>query len=1203
MRRLGIVVIAIVSITSQVFMASRAFACQVEMGTVTVASTYASAVPTEVPFSTNFSSVPAVFLLTTASGGNPCAMRLYDVTTSDFEVACVEPEPEDGPHIAQDVTYVAIPTGACNVEGHDFEVECHDISAIQHGTGVPGTEGWDSILFRHDFAGTAPMVLAEIQTDNSGGLTSTPADASCPWLTVAAQNLTATGIDFALERSEVDDGCDGDVAAETVCYLAVENGSITFEADGGNPGDPSDDVTCQFQNSVGSIVGWDDGCTNVSISAGTAPISTGFKVTHAGGDGGWLRVCSSTATTISLVVDEDEFNDSERNHTAESVSVMACSDSFEVTATTDVTIVDVRSVSDPDAGSAVEWTTKQERNTLGFIVLSEAKDKTRKPIHQDMVRAAFDSLHGQVYRVPLPAHTDTSQPFWIREFHTEGTTDHGPFVLQPPTSQSRPLASKRATRTPTPVAFSLGNVATGLSKTADTSGTEHAVAVNGVVGALVDRTGLQGVAATDLAGAFGVSPGEIETWAKQGTLCAGRKTHVPVHLHGGAATFYAAVADSPIVGKSMHRIKHAKDCSSITSTQTDPTPLPSVAKVMVHLRHERNLVPVTAARPRTANANQDDFWYWRPFFASGKPEDDIVIDIPDALTHSLDTLTLTPLLRGMSNTHHKVEVWLGATRLGVLEGNGFDELSGTFALTAEQAKLGKAIRFVARKDTNAPTMGGGFIDRIDWRFAAAQPPVNADVDITTTFRSETDGALVLPAPDIATLTDITESPVPIKAVDHKGNHLGAVIAKRDYRLDLVSAAHTPTLTTIAAKQPAREATYWVIGPEVWRAPMMKLIAYRQSQGLSAKFASLESIFMHYANGDRDPQAIGQFLQQRWDNDTNKPRYVVLVGSGHFDYFGRLEYGKPILPPVLFGTQDGIFASDTAWGDVVGGDFLPEIAIGRFPVSMRQELDTVLDKIIGYDERPQPSTGNALLISDNRDRAGNFARQNQRISKMLRSDTTIVDVSLEETSIDDARGKLATLWSPDIGFVNYVGHGAPDRFAAEGLLLPGDISNLPASTYPPFVAALSCWINRFDAPGVTSLGQTLLSAKQRGAVAVWASGAISTDAHAHLLNRYFLEASADENTRVGDALIVTYQRYGEAISNPDMPATYHLLGDPATKLSLPVAPQALPPGKQPQQEETSSGGCSALDPGAPLAAGVLVLLVWLITLRKTRTAKG
>ncbi len=50
---------------------------------------------------------------------------------------------------------------------------------------------------------------------------------------------------------------------------------------------------------------------------------------HDGGDGGWVRRCLIENTRVNFTIDEDQYNDTERNHGGEAAGVAAFSQSFD----------------------------------------------------------------------------------------------------------------------------------------------------------------------------------------------------------------------------------------------------------------------------------------------------------------------------------------------------------------------------------------------------------------------------------------------------------------------------------------------------------------------------------------------------------------------------------------------------------------------------------------------------------------------------------------------------------------------------------------------------------------------------------------------------------------------------------------------------------------------------------------------------------
>lgn len=294
---------------------------ELEANQATVSATSATSGFTTIDFTRPFAKIPVVIVLATDQGGNPADLRIRSVSKTGFELTIVEPPGNDGPHAAMTFHYVAmtpgvhtLPTGQTVVAGSQL------ISSIQSSTVVGPSTGFTTVGFGATLANTASVVTS-IQTMNSE-TNAVPGTFSAPWITPLLNSPSASSVQIALERSEVDDGT---VLPETVGYIAFPSGlSSTFFDDNGAT------VTWSASTTLDNIVGFNDACvTNTfsTISFGAARVVAG-KISRDGGDGGWLRRCSISGTTIGLQVDEDIDNDSDRNHTNERAALLAFSSSF-----------------------------------------------------------------------------------------------------------------------------------------------------------------------------------------------------------------------------------------------------------------------------------------------------------------------------------------------------------------------------------------------------------------------------------------------------------------------------------------------------------------------------------------------------------------------------------------------------------------------------------------------------------------------------------------------------------------------------------------------------------------------------------------------------------------------------------------------------------------------------------------------------------
>ncbi|MGK0273468.1 MAG: putative repeat protein (TIGR01451 family) [Cocleimonas sp.] len=309
---------------------SSLMAAQLLVGQQTYNSTFGSGGFTTVPLSPSFSSTPVVFVLPTTQGGDPSNVRVRNINASSFQAAPTEPHRQDGPHVAMQSTSISVDKGNYTLpDGTKFEVDTTSFSDQQFGTDNSGTSSWHQVFFNVAF-NSAPIVVATIQTMNnevgeSGQLP--PAVSSLPFIDVAIRNITTTGFEVSLERSEIADGAV--VSPETVGYMAMEPATGSFV-------DSNNNSIVYKAYSYSGARGWDNNCVSSTFPGGvfsSTPVVMASKRTRNNPDGGWVRRCSLSNSQIGIKIDEDRETegDNERGTTAaeaESISVIAFSSSF-----------------------------------------------------------------------------------------------------------------------------------------------------------------------------------------------------------------------------------------------------------------------------------------------------------------------------------------------------------------------------------------------------------------------------------------------------------------------------------------------------------------------------------------------------------------------------------------------------------------------------------------------------------------------------------------------------------------------------------------------------------------------------------------------------------------------------------------------------------------------------------------------------------
>ncbi len=118
---------------------------------------------------------------------------------------------------------------------------------------------------------------------------------------------------------------------------------------------------------------------------------------------------------------------------------------------------------------------------------------------------------------------------------------------------------------------------------------------------------------------------------------------------------------------------------------------------------------------------------------------------------------------------------------------------------------------------------------------------------------------------------------------------------------------------------------------------------------------LEDIFEEFGFGSRDPTAIRNFVKFVYDHTEGGLKYLVLVGDATYDYKGYSASGGNYLPPyepwmLLWVESPGYSAFDDFYADVVGGEGLADVFIGRIPVRSDAELLSYTEKVIAYERK-------------------------------------------------------------------------------------------------------------------------------------------------------------------------------------------------------------------------------------------------------------
>ncbi|HET8676569.1 MAG TPA: C25 family cysteine peptidase, partial [Blastocatellia bacterium] len=127
-------------------------------------------------------------------------------------------------------------------------------------------------------------------------------------------------------------------------------------------------------------------------------------------------------------------------------------------------------------------------------------------------------------------------------------------------------------------------------------------------------------------------------------------------------------------------------------------------------------------------------------------------------------------------------------------------------------------------------------------------------------------------------------------------------------------------------------------------------------------------------------------------------------------------------------------------------------------------------------------------------------------------------------------------------VNYAGHASVNVWRGN-LLTSEESHSLENGERLSVFVMMNCLNGYFQDVALDSLAESLLKAERGGAVAVWASSAMTYPDQQALMNREFYRQLGNRSLTLGEAAA----RAKAAVLDPDVRRSWILLGDPTTRI--------------------------------------------------------
>lgn len=668
------------------------------------------------------------------------------------------------------------------------------------------------------------------------------------------------------------------------------------------------------------------------------------------------------------------------------------------------------------------------------------------------------------------------------------------------------------------------------------------------------KEGFYGVSLAAIADGMGLPVEDVQALAELDSLqftSQGRPVPLIYDAARGRVVFYGQPTDDWYAREASYRISEGE---GLSMPRRAPGATNGETAFSAQIRFEEDLLPFDAVLEWP-----EDYYYWNFIISSTNPAANLV-DFPfDLDGYGGEAWTLRVDVQGWSKTtarnpDHRAEFRLNGTPVGSIEFDDQNAATAVLAIPPGVASNGANVLTVRGVLTNAATYSYFVLDGFTAEYVRALVPGAATAAVRPGEATSVSAA-GFTEPWALALDE--EGWFPTWIADENGElpTKAWAVAGEDERFAVIEAAAIPMLDPEPAAADAwflaetNGVDYLVIASRALAPAAQELADYRAGQGLRVGVAVFEDVCDLLYEGLRSPAAIPELLGYAEAVWSEPPQMVLLAGNGHTDYLGVFSNEVNHLPPLLRQTCDGLFAADELLADT-GGDELPDVAIGRLPARTAEELAAMIAKIKAYEADAEAAWRNQWIFANDRaDEAGNFAESVARFTNLVQTPYAVsARIDLDAMALAPARAALFAGIHAGAGVVHYTGHGTTVKLSSQGLLTAADV-NAMTNVHTPVVAALCCLAGHFEAPAMDSLAELLMRRPQGGAVAVWASSALSLNAPATDLGEAFYRAVLQEGEdTLGMAVLGARRSLPGDLFTRDTLATYNLLGDPALRIA-------------------------------------------------------
>jgi hypothetical protein len=378
-----------------------------------------------------------------------------------------------------------------------------------------------------------------------------------------------------------------------------------------------------------------------------------------------------------------------------------------------------------------------------------------------------------------------------------------------------------------------------------------------------------------------------------------------------------------------------------------------------------------------------------------------------------------------------------------------------------------------------------------------------------------------------------------------GQNAEASFRKTDAADPIINAVPDSSSVRYADELTAkRDADYIIIASEPFysSSKLKQLAEWRyQYNGFNVIVEQFEKICNFYPGIPPDA-SIKAFIQCAYDNwqspksQDGHVKYVLLVGDVEYipAHISEItSIGEPI-------------ATDNWYVCVSGNDLMPDIMIGRFPAKNMNDLNTMIDKTIQYEQNPLRGDwcNNVLMV------AGSVNISEKSLDGAR--ERFLIPAGFNVTGISgmgrENSNNVVSELNKGQYIVEYAGHGSIDGWE---IFNAQDIPKLKNDRMLPIIFSLACSTGQYDNPNKDSLAEAFIKA-QNGAIAFFGASRLAV---ADNIALDLSEAIAQLHLySIGE--IIGHAKL-KCLPNSANLELYNLMGDPALDLGAPRRTPSIP----------------------------------------------